>query len=208
MKRAVSPWSVFAVAAGLTVILAAVALPPAVRGQSDVRPLIENERVTVWDIAAGGTLPSVTPARDMVVLSIHGKDADVNFRPKGTAKSDGQHARTILIALQDKIVAPLANTSGYADAFPRPGSKRVLDNARVVAWDYTWTPGQPRPMHFHDKDVVVTYLADGELTSTDPKGASVVNPHSFGFTKFNTRDRVHTETLTKGQGRAIIVELK
>ena len=63
-------------------------------------------------------------------------------------------------------------------------------------------------MHFHDKDVVVTYLEDGELRSTEPNGQSVVNPHYFGFTKFNSGNRVHTEELIKGKGRAIITELK
>jgi hypothetical protein len=63
-------------------------------------------------------------------------------------------------------------------------------------------------MHFHDKDVVVTYLADGALASTDARGQSVVNEHHFGFTKFNARDRVHTETLARGEGRAVMVELK
>ena len=193
--------------AGLMAIAAVAVSTPGVSGQADLKPLIQNERVTVWDVPASSPAPN--SSRDVVALAIHGTAADVTFRAKGSnAKRDQAHDRTILIELQDKTVPPLVNKSGFADAFPRPGSKRVLDNPRVVAWDYTWTPGQPTPMHFHDKDVVVTYLADGELTSTDPKGERVVNPHSFGFTKFNPRDRVHTETLTKGQGRAIIVELK
>jgi len=63
-------------------------------------------------------------------------------------------------------------------------------------------------MHFHDKDVVVTYLAEGTMTSTDARGQRVVNEHHFGLTRFNARDRVHTETLTRGEGRAVMVELK
>ena len=101
-----------------------------------------------------------------------------------------------------------ANATGYPLAFPRPNVKKVIDNDRVVIWDYTWTPGVPTPTHFHDKDVVVTYLEDGALRSTDPAGASVINEHYFGFTKLNSRDRVHTEELVKGKARAIIVELK
>ena len=84
----------------------------------------------------------------------------------------------------------------------------MLENDRIVAWDYTWTSGVPTPMHFHDKDVVVVYLETGELASTSPDGQVQNNPHYFGFTKFNARDRAHTETLVKGKGRAIIVELK
>ena len=52
------------------------------------------------------------------------------------------------------------------------------------------------------------YLEDGALKSTTPDGQSVVNDLSFGLTKFNARDRAHTEELVKGKARAIIVELK
>jgi hypothetical protein len=63
-------------------------------------------------------------------------------------------------------------------------------------------------MHFHDKDVVVTYVADGALTSTTPDGQSTMNEFTAGTVRFNTRDRAHTEAIAKGQPRAIITELK
>jgi len=63
-------------------------------------------------------------------------------------------------------------------------------------------------MHFHDKDVVVIYFGNGSLKSTTPDGKSVVNKWTTGDTRFNLRDRVHTETLLDGQLRAIITELK
>lgn len=72
----------------------------------------------------------------------------------------------------------------------------------------TWTAGKPTPMHFHDMDVVVVYLADGELKSTTPDGKIEVNPISFGLTKFNRPSRTHTEEVTKDSARAIIAELK
>ena len=135
------------------------------------------------------------------------------MRPKGAAAAArgsvaAPFSKATVIELKDHQVAPLRNTSGYPGAFPRPGAKKVLENARVVVWDYSWAPGVPTPMHFHDKDVVVVYLEDGALKSTTPDGQSVVNEHFFGFTKFNARDRAHTEELVKGKARAIIVELK
>jgi hypothetical protein len=114
----------------------------------------------------------------------------------------------VVIELKDAKVAPLPNTTKYPLAFPRPNGKKVLENDRVLIWDYSWASGVPTPMHYHDKDVVVTYLEDGALRSTDPNGQAVINEHYFGFTKLNSRDRVHTEELIKGKGRAIIVELK
>jgi len=106
-------------------------------------------------------------------------------------------------------VAPVTNTSGYPNAFPRPGKNvKVYEDARVIVWDYTWAPGVPTPMHFHDKDVVVIYLGNGSLKSTTLDGKSVVSKWAPGDTRFNRRERVHTETLIEGQLRAIITELK
>jgi hypothetical protein len=133
----------------------------------------------------------------------------VLYHAKGTVvPGPPADARRIVIELQDAAVPPLPNTSGYPLAFPRPGSRKLLENDRVVVWAFTWTPGVATPMHFHDKDVVVTYLADGALTSTDAQGRSTVNEHQFGYTKFNARDRVHTEKLERGQASAMMVELK
>jgi quercetin dioxygenase-like cupin family protein len=176
---------------------------------ADTTPLIQNTRVTVWDVAAGATPPPARSAHDVVTILIRGTEADVRFDARNTTRpAVPAGVRAIVVELQDAPVPTLPNTSGQPLAFPRPGSIQVLDNARVTIWRYAWTPGQPTPMHFHDKDVVVTYLADGALTSTDAKGQSVVNPHHFAYTKFNARNRVHTETLTQGQARAVMVELK
>jgi len=190
---------------GLSALFAIV--PPAVADAKN--PLIKNAQVTVWDVAAGGPAPIIAADRDVVTIVIRGQEADARFTARGTPRpSIPAGARAIVIELQDGIPPPLPNTTGYPLAFPRAGSVQVLDNARVSIWKYAWTPGQPTAMHFHDKDVVVTYLADGALTSTDVKGQRVVNEHHFAFAKFSPRDRTHTETLTKGQARAMMVELK
>src|SRR6202167_63733 len=115
---------------------------------------------------------------------------------------------SIVIDLKDHPVAPIPNTTGYPLAFPRPGSKKILENDRVIVCDYTWTPGVPTPMHFHDKDVVVVFLDDGDLSSTTPDGQVTVNSFTPGSVKFNPRGRTHTETLMRGRQRAIITELK
>jgi len=167
--------------------------------QMALKAVIENDRVTVWDVAE----PTNRQPFDAVVVSLSGSAA---FLPKGTApKPEG---RSIVIDFKDHPVARLANTSGYPLAFPRPGSRKILENERVIVWDYTWTPGVPTPMHFHDKDVVVVFLDDGDLSSTTPDGKVVVNSFTRGTTRFNPRDRTHTETLVRGKQRAIITELK
>ena len=64
------------------------------------------------------------------------------------------------------------------------------------------------PMHFHDKDVVVVFLEDGDLSSTTPDGKVATNSYTSGAVRFNARDRTHTETLVRGKQHAIITELK
>jgi hypothetical protein len=195
------------------------------------KQIFDNARVTAWDVvwkagqgsAAPDSLDTVSIALTAGPVKIIRQDGtsttashaigDLVFERKGTGHREeaiggAAPPRAIVVELKDVKVPPLANTSGHPNAFPRPGVKKLLENERIVAWDYTWTPGNPTPTHFHDKDVVVVYLADGELASTTPDGQVVNNPHFFGFTKFNARDRVHTETLVKGKARAIIVELK
>lgn len=170
---------------------------------------IDNDRVRVHavDPAANPAPPLNTP-----VIQVY-LDGNVGYlQPSGVRSlqmpTQAVGGYMVWIELKDKKVQPLRNTTSYPLAFPRPNVKQILENDRVIVWDYTWTSGVPTPMHFHDKDVVVIYLEDGALRSTDPKGESVINPHYFGFTKWNTRDRVHTEELVQGKARAIITELK
>jgi hypothetical protein len=184
-----------------TVLLIAMLLQGS--AQTALKPVIDNERVAVWDVLG----PTDTQALDAVIVSMSGS---AEFLPKGTPKlAEGKPAgRSIVIDLKDHPVAPIRNTSGYPLAFPRPGSKKIFENARVIVWDYTWTPGVATPMHFHDKDAVVVFLDDGDLTSTTLDGKVVLNSFTSGTVRFNARDRVHTETLVRGKQRAIITELK
>ena len=175
-----------------------------------LQPIIDNERVTVWDLAPGAPRPAKREHEGVTVYLTAGgshKAGDAVYQQKGAALG-ADPARIVVIELKDHAVAPMKNTSGLPNAFPRPGVKKILENARVIVWDYSWTTGVPTPMHFHDKDVVVTYLEDGNLKSTTPAGASVVNEYSFGTVRFNLRDRTHYEELVKGKQRAIIMEFK
>ena len=179
------------------------------------RPIIDNERVLVWDFTwtRGVPEPLERPATDSVWISVSPSVGDVRYWAKGAPRraerSIGSPFRTIAIDLKDHRVAPLKNTSGFPNAFPRPGnSRKVFENERVIVWDFTWTRGTPTPMHFHDKDVVVVYLGTGTLRSTTPDGKAVDNKWKPADTRFNLRDRVHTETLVDGELRAIITELK
>ncbi|HWF11938.1 MAG TPA: hypothetical protein VG297_25895 [Bryobacteraceae bacterium] len=166
------------------------------------QPIIDNDRVTVWD-----TTTKLPPAQhDFVAVSLT-KKGTATLGHKGEAPgADG--ARTIVIELKDHPVPPLANKSGYPNAFPRPRVKKLLENDRLIVWSYRWNPGEPTPMHFHDKDVVVVYEDDTALKSTTPDGKVTNNEYKDGQVKFNARNRTHTEMLIRGMGSAVMTELK
>lgn len=172
------------------------------------RPLSHaDETVTVF--LRGGTLKVTRP--DGTSSTITRKTGDVIVEPRGAAdtrEAVGPSVRTVVVDLHDKVVPPLPNTSGLPEAFPRPGSKKVLENARIVVWDYNFVPGEASPMHFHSRDVVTIYTEDGAVTSTTPQGETTVNEHHPGEIRFNLRNRAHTEKLTRGKVHIIVVELK
>jgi hypothetical protein len=214
----------------LVVIL--MALP--VSAQLDAAPtapVIDNERVKVWDITLVPGTPTLMQHHESAVVTmflVGGKirstkesgEAIVSERKFGEVVYDalgtehieevisGSPARLIVAELKEHPEPLYSNKSGYPPAFPRPGSLKVFDNDRVVIWNYSWTPNVPTPMHFHDKDVVVVYRYDGSLKSTTPDGKSVVNDYKSGSIWFNRGDRVHLEELVRGQQSAIILELK
>jgi hypothetical protein len=195
------------------------------------KPLIDNERVVVYEFTLAKGKPIAARARNvdavkvwltggMVRTTSGGKSAlmtrgagDVEFEPKGTAVgeelvSEGDPAREVVIELRNHKVEPLPNTSGYPEAFPRSGSRKIIDNDSVTVWDYAWRLNLPTAMHFHSRDVVVIYLENGVLRSITPDGDNVDNDYPAGSIRFNTRNRVHFEQLISGAQRAIITELK
>jgi hypothetical protein len=165
-------------------------------------PVLDNERVTVWD-----TMSPLPPAQhDFVAVSLSNKGTAIFGRKGDVAGTTG--LRTIVIELKDHPLTPIANTSGYPLAFPRPNSKKLLENEKVVVWDNVWYPGKPTPMHFHDKDALVVYEATGALQSTGSDGKQAVSEYQFAQVRFSPRDHTHTEVLVDGQGHAVILELK
>jgi hypothetical protein len=165
-------------------------------------PALDNERVTVWD-ATGVMRPA---QHDFVAVSLS-KKGNAHFGHKGDTPGRAGE-RTVIVELKDHAVPPIANTSGYPLAFPRPHATKLLENDKVIVWDYQWQPHEPSPMHFHDKDALVVFEETGSLQSATPDGKSVANEYKFGDIRFNRRDRTHTELLLGGQEHAVITELK
>jgi hypothetical protein len=166
------------------------------------QPIIDNDRVAVFDTTAA--LPAAE--YDFVTVSLTHKGTATLGKKGEIPDKNGEHA--IVILLKDHSVAPLANKTGYPLAFPRPHVVKLHETDKVIVWSYHWTPGEPTPMHFHDKDVVVVYEEPTALTSTTPDGKKTVNEYKDGEVRFNLRDRTHTELLVRGNGSAVMTELK
>lgn len=172
----------------------------------DMAPVIDNARVRVWEVTGSGTEPKLTG--DSIRIFISPEAGRVVFQPKAAAARLSTTGRSIVVELKDAVVAPLENKSGYPQAFPRPGAKKLFENERVIVWDYTWEPGKPSAMHFHDKDVVGVDLANGVVKATTEDHQNTSTEQTVGKASFNPRGRVHTEELVKGQARRILTELK
>jgi hypothetical protein len=183
----------------LLAVLSASAMPAF--AAEPAAAVIDNERVKVWDTTESlGAMPD-----DFVAISFVGGNAV--FGHAGEIAGN-KGTRTIVIDLKSHPVAPLANNSGYPNAYPRPHIEKLLENDRVIVWRYRWYLNDPTPMHFHDKDVVVVYLEDSALQSTEPNGKIVVNEYKSGDIRFNRRDRIHTELVVRDAASAVITELK
>lgn len=169
-----------------------------------------HESAVVTMFLVGGKIRSTKENGEMTISER--KFGEVVYDATGTARTEEviseSPARLIVAELKDHPEPPYANQSGYPPAFPRPGSLNAFENDRVVVWNYSWTPGVPTPMHFHDKDVLVVYRYDGSLKSTLPDGKSVVNDYKAGSIRFNQGNRAHFEELVKGQQSAVIMEFK
>jgi hypothetical protein len=190
---------------------AAQNLPPAFPREG-AKQVINNERVTVWDVTwpKGNTAQTYRLPFDTVSVELSARKGEVSFLKRGVlpAQESGTPRRTIMIELKDVTVPTLANKSGYPEAFPREGVRRLLDNPRVTVWDVSFTQGKPTPTHFHSTDVVVVYLENGDTLSTAPDGKATPGVARFGEVKLNPRNRTHSELLVKGAHRVIAVELK
>jgi quercetin dioxygenase-like cupin family protein len=191
--------------AGMSVVICAglgVMAATAGRAAAVGQAAVDNERILATEVR--GVEPPAT--YDFVSVSLTHPGTAV-FGHKGEAPG-AVGARSVVIQLKDHPAEPLANTTPYPLAFPRPGVKKLLENDRVLVWQYTWHAGQPTPMHFHDKDVVVVFEGKGALKSTTPDGKSTLGTYEFGDIRFNRRDRVHSESLASGEVSAVITELK
>jgi quercetin dioxygenase-like cupin family protein len=200
------------------------ALPLAAFGQTPA-PVMDNARVTVRDVALepGKPSPAIAHDGDYAILYLKGgrirgsngritrhADGGAVFGHGGVTSDMALEApaREIIVELKDTPSNTVPNTTGLPLAFPRPGSKLILENSRVRVWNYAWQPGHPTAMHFHNTEVVVVFRGDGDIASTTADGKVTTAHHTPGEVVFNAPGRSHSEEVVKGEQSGIMLELK
>jgi hypothetical protein len=86
------------------------------------KPVVENERVTVWKVSGEEAIRSLGVVDlDSIEISVGPPAGAVRLRPKGmkgTPTTSQPNGPTVIVDLKDKTVQPLTNASGYPNAVP------------------------------------------------------------------------------------------
>jgi len=114
----------------------------------------------------------------------------------------------IMCDLKDYEPPPFEVKPGMRTSFPRDGAKDVLDNARVIEWDYTWKTHVPVAMHVHDKDSIEVFFEGGTIQTRMADGREETKTVAFKDARFIPRGQMDTEEAISGSPRAIIIELR
>jgi len=76
----------------------------------------------------------------------------------------------LMLACLLSIAAVGLIAQNYPHAFPRAGTRQILDNARVTVWEVNWQHGVSQPFHRHKYDMAGVYLRYGAITVTSLDG--------------------------------------
>jgi hypothetical protein len=199
-------------------LLAQTHPPPYPR--ENAKKVLANDRVVVWDVTWPKGQPtamhehtldqlSVTLRGGTVRVSKLGGPVTVNqstigsvaFTPHGTVHME----EGLSDVPQHKIMLELQpSTSPARNAVPRKGAVKLLENERVIVWDFTWKPGQKVSHPADSFDSVTVFLEGGVFRS----GTEEIQRSAGQVTYSSRRADVHREEAVEGMPRAVIVELK
>jgi hypothetical protein len=210
------------------VVLRAQKYPPPFP-RAAARMLFENDRVEVWDVTWPKGQPTAMHEHPVDQLSMTlvggtkrvtrlgggaptvGKSerGQIVFTPRGTVHmeegvSDVPERK---IMIQVKGSQPASDST--ANAAPREGATKLLENARVIVWDYVWKAGLKTSLLKDNRDSVLVFLDGGVVRSVTDSGSSndtARSPDEVVYIPHGADTK--TEEAVRGSPRAIIVELK
>jgi quercetin dioxygenase-like cupin family protein len=199
--------------------------------RAGAKQLLDNDRVTVWDVVWPKGQPTPLHRHPYALAGVYLEpgtrvitDADgakrnvsneaggVTFQLKGLTHIEEGTSDSPLhaIMIELKQDAPMGDepSADLPPAFPREGAKQLLDNDRVRVWDYAFTPHRVGPLHRHVRDAVAVWVEGGKLKATARDGASSVNTQTKFTATYSRRGSVHTEEAIEGTPHAYVFELK
>jgi len=93
-------------------------------------------------------------------------------------------------------------------AYPRPGTVKLFENARVVVWNITWLK-QQYPLHRHIYDLVGVYYTDGDRVIVSQAGERRPVSTKAWETAFQLKGVTHIEEgASDAPLRAVFIEMK
>ena len=220
MKNAIRAYSPLPISFCFIAIALLAQTYPRPYPREKAREVLANDRVIIWDVTWPKGQPtamhehpfdqlSVTLRGGSVRVSKLGGPVTVNqstigfvaFTPKGTIHMEEgvsdipQHK--IMLELKPSAAPPI-------NARAWEGAVKLLENDRVIVWDFTWQPRQTVPRHADSLDSVTVFLDGGTIRS-----AAKDTKRNAGDVVYSPRSAdTHTEEATEGSPRAVIVELK
>lgn len=199
--------------------------------RAGAKQLLDNDRVTVWDVVWPKGQPTPLHRHPYALAGVYLEpgtrvitDADgskrnvsneaggVTFQLKGlTHIEEGTSDKPLhAIMIELKQDAPIGDDASpdLPPAFPREGAKQLLDNDRVRVWDYAFAPGRVVPLHRHVRDAVAVWIEGGRLRATPRDGAPNESTQVKFTATYSRRGTVHTEEGIEGRPHAYVFELK
>ena len=197
----------------------------------NANPILENDRVNIWEVVWPKGQPTAMHEHPFDQLSITlrggavrvtrfgGKPSENNstvgsvaFTPKGTIHMEEglsdvpQHK--VMLELKPSLAGPEQPAGGVQAPF-RKGAVKLLENTRLTAWDFTWAPGQIVSIPAETLDSVTVFLEGGTIRSVTAQGEVKDISRNPGDVVYSAHSaEIRTEQAVTGSPRAVVVQLK
>jgi hypothetical protein len=195
------------------------------------KKLLETDRIVVWDIVwpNGTSTPMHRHVYDQVgtyyqtggrIITTPDGTPRSSTTPVGalsTTKRGTTHIeagatdpplRAVFVEMkQDHGSGRPEAPAAAPAAWEKSGTKPLLDDARVIVSDYTWTTGATATSTY-TRDTIVVWLSGGRLRLTPEGGAASVVDVAPGHVRQYNRGAVETTEVVDGSPRAMIFSFK
>jgi hypothetical protein len=189
--------------------------------------VLENDRVAAWDVYWPKDQPTPLHTHSIDQFSITLRGGLIRVSPAGGPWSDAHMSKVGSVAFvpagtthmeegmsdvpQHKIMLEVKDSPpnpGAHGTAPAPSAIKVFENARLIAWDITWRPGERVVRPTEGLDTVTVFLDGGTIQSTINGNRREVGrkPGEAVYAAHGTAAPV--EEAVSGSPRAIVVELK